>query len=81
MKNLLLAVDRASTWLGQAFAWLIVLLTCLMEKTKSFFVADTRKRIRAGSVGFPVTAFEHELNRKVRADPGQMLGNAHDKVA
>jgi TRAP-type mannitol/chloroaromatic compound transport system permease small subunit len=27
MKNLLLAVDRASTWLGQAFAWLIVLLT------------------------------------------------------
>jgi hypothetical protein len=31
MKNLLLAVDRASTWLGQAFAWLIVLLTCLIS--------------------------------------------------
>mgnify|MGYP003546461723 FL=1 len=28
MKSVLLAVDRASTWLGQAFAWLIVLLTC-----------------------------------------------------
>jgi TRAP-type mannitol/chloroaromatic compound transport system permease small subunit len=26
----LLAVDRASTWLGQAFAWLIVLLTALI---------------------------------------------------
>jgi TRAP-type mannitol/chloroaromatic compound transport system permease small subunit len=31
MKNLLLAVDRMSTWLGQAFAWLIVLLTCLIS--------------------------------------------------
>ena len=30
MKNILLAVDRASTRLGQAFAWLIVLLTCLI---------------------------------------------------
>jgi TRAP-type mannitol/chloroaromatic compound transport system permease small subunit len=30
MKNLLLAVDRASTWLGQAFAWLIVGLTALI---------------------------------------------------
>jgi TRAP-type mannitol/chloroaromatic compound transport system permease small subunit len=30
MKNLLIAVDRASTWLGQAFAWLIVLLTGLI---------------------------------------------------
>jgi len=30
MKNLLLAVDRASTWLGQTFAWLIVLLTGLI---------------------------------------------------
>ena len=28
MKSVLLMVDRASTWLGQAFAWLIVLLTC-----------------------------------------------------
>ncbi|MBC7942329.1 MAG: TRAP transporter small permease subunit [Chitinophagaceae bacterium] len=27
MRNLLLRVDRLSTWLGQAFAWLIVLLT------------------------------------------------------
>lgn len=27
MRNLLLAVDRASTWLGQFFGWLIVLLT------------------------------------------------------
>ena len=27
MKSVLLAVDRASTWLGQASAWLIVLLT------------------------------------------------------
>jgi TRAP-type mannitol/chloroaromatic compound transport system permease small subunit len=27
MKSLLLFVDRLSTWLGQAFAWLIVLLT------------------------------------------------------
>lgn len=31
MKNLLLAVDRASTWIGQAFAWLILLLTCLIS--------------------------------------------------
>ena len=31
MKNLLLTVDRVSTWLGQAFAWLIVLLTCLIS--------------------------------------------------
>ncbi len=30
MKNLLLAVDRASTWLGQTFAWLIVVLTGLI---------------------------------------------------
>jgi TRAP-type mannitol/chloroaromatic compound transport system permease small subunit len=30
MKSLLLAVDRASTWLGQAFAWLIVGLTALI---------------------------------------------------
>lgn len=27
MQSLLLAVDRLSTWIGQAFAWLIVLLT------------------------------------------------------
>jgi TRAP-type mannitol/chloroaromatic compound transport system permease small subunit len=27
MQSLLLRVDRLSTWLGQAFAWLIVLLT------------------------------------------------------
>ena len=31
MKNLLLLVDRMSTWLGQLFAWLIVLLTCLIS--------------------------------------------------
>jgi TRAP-type mannitol/chloroaromatic compound transport system permease small subunit len=30
MKNLLIAVDRLSTWLGQAFAWLIVALTGLI---------------------------------------------------
>jgi TRAP-type mannitol/chloroaromatic compound transport system permease small subunit len=30
MKNFLLAVDRASTWLGQTFAWLIIALTCLI---------------------------------------------------
>jgi TRAP-type mannitol/chloroaromatic compound transport system permease small subunit len=30
MKSVLLAVDHASTWLGQAFAWLIVLLTGLI---------------------------------------------------
>lgn len=30
MKNILMMVDRMSTWLGQAFAWLIVLLTCLI---------------------------------------------------
>jgi TRAP-type mannitol/chloroaromatic compound transport system permease small subunit len=30
MKNVLLAVDRLSTWIGQAFAWLIVALTCLI---------------------------------------------------
>jgi TRAP-type mannitol/chloroaromatic compound transport system permease small subunit len=30
MKNVLIAVDRTSTWLGQAFAWLIVGLTCLI---------------------------------------------------
>ncbi len=30
MKNVLLAVDRASTRLGQAFAWLIVLMTALI---------------------------------------------------
>ena len=31
MKSVLLAVDHASTWLGQAFAWLIVLLTGLIS--------------------------------------------------
>jgi TRAP-type mannitol/chloroaromatic compound transport system permease small subunit len=31
MKSVLLAVDRASTWIGQAFAWLIVLLTALIS--------------------------------------------------
>jgi TRAP-type mannitol/chloroaromatic compound transport system permease small subunit len=31
MKNLLLAVDRASTWIGQAFAWMILILTCLIS--------------------------------------------------
>jgi TRAP-type mannitol/chloroaromatic compound transport system permease small subunit len=31
MKNLLIAVDRLSTWLGQAFAWLIVALTGLIS--------------------------------------------------
>ncbi|MEY2802468.1 MAG: hypothetical protein RL513_2053, partial [Pseudomonadota bacterium] len=30
MKSILLAVDRASTRLGQTFAWLIVALTCLI---------------------------------------------------
>ncbi len=30
MKNILLAVDRTSTRLGQGFAWLIVALTCLI---------------------------------------------------
>jgi TRAP-type mannitol/chloroaromatic compound transport system permease small subunit len=30
MKNLLLAVDRTSTWLGQAFAWLIIALTMMI---------------------------------------------------
>ncbi len=30
MKNLLLAVDRLSTWLGQFFAWTIVFLTFLI---------------------------------------------------
>ena len=31
MKKLLLAVDHLSTWIGQAFAWLIVLLTALIS--------------------------------------------------
>ncbi len=31
MRKLLLAVDRLSTWIGQAFAWLIVLLTALIS--------------------------------------------------
>jgi TRAP-type mannitol/chloroaromatic compound transport system permease small subunit len=31
MKNLLIAVDHLSTWLGQAFAWLIVALTGLIS--------------------------------------------------
>jgi TRAP-type mannitol/chloroaromatic compound transport system permease small subunit len=31
MKNLLMAVDKASTWLGHAFAWLIVALTALIS--------------------------------------------------
>ena len=31
MKSVLLAVDRASTWIGQAFAWLIVALTGLIS--------------------------------------------------
>jgi TRAP-type mannitol/chloroaromatic compound transport system permease small subunit len=30
MQKLLLAVDRLSTWLGQAFAWAIVLLTLMI---------------------------------------------------
>jgi TRAP-type mannitol/chloroaromatic compound transport system permease small subunit len=31
MQNLLLLVDRLSTWLGQVFAWLIVVLTLLIS--------------------------------------------------
>jgi TRAP-type mannitol/chloroaromatic compound transport system permease small subunit len=31
VQKLLLLVDRASTWLGQAFAWLIVVLTLLIS--------------------------------------------------
>ena len=31
MQSLLLGVDRLSTWIGQAFAWLIVLLTLLIS--------------------------------------------------
>ena len=31
MQKLLLAVDRLSTWLGQAFAWLIVALTLMIS--------------------------------------------------
>ncbi|MGQ3053813.1 MAG: TRAP transporter small permease subunit [Roseateles sp.] len=31
MKKLLLAVDHLSTWIGQAFAWLIVALTALIS--------------------------------------------------
>jgi TRAP-type mannitol/chloroaromatic compound transport system permease small subunit len=31
MQSLLLAVDRLSTWIGQAFAWLIVLLTLMIS--------------------------------------------------
>ena len=31
MQKILLFVDRASTWLGQAFAWLIVLLTLMIS--------------------------------------------------
>ncbi len=31
MQKLLLAVDRLSTWLGQVFAWLIVLLTLMIS--------------------------------------------------
>ena len=30
MQKLLLAVDRLSTWLGQLFAWFIVVLTFLI---------------------------------------------------
>ena len=29
MKNILLTVDRLSTWIGQAFAWLIIALMVL----------------------------------------------------
>jgi TRAP-type mannitol/chloroaromatic compound transport system permease small subunit len=31
MQKLLLAVDRLSTWLGQAFAWMIILLTGMIS--------------------------------------------------
>jgi TRAP-type mannitol/chloroaromatic compound transport system permease small subunit len=31
MQRLLLAVDRVSTWLGQAFAWMIILLTAMIS--------------------------------------------------
>ncbi len=31
MQKLLLAVDRLSTWLGQAFAWMIVALTLMIS--------------------------------------------------
>jgi len=31
MQSLLLGVDRLSTWIGQAFAWLIVLLTLMIS--------------------------------------------------
>ena len=31
MQKLLLAVDRLSTWLGQFFAWMIILLTLMIS--------------------------------------------------
>ena len=38
MKRVLLAVDHASTRLGQAFAWLIVVLTALISLYLNVFV-------------------------------------------
>lgn len=42
MKKFLLLIDRASTWLGQAFAWLIVLLTLMISwEVYSRYVLNT----------------------------------------
>ncbi len=42
MKKFLLVIDRASTWLGQAFAWMIVLLTCMIAwEVYSRYVLNT----------------------------------------
>ena len=43
MQSLLLGVDRLSTWLGQLFAWLIVLLTLMISwEVFSRYVLTTR---------------------------------------
>jgi TRAP-type mannitol/chloroaromatic compound transport system permease small subunit len=42
MQKLLLAVDRLSTWLGQVFAWMIILLTAMISwEVYSRYVLNT----------------------------------------
>ena len=42
MQKLLLAVDRLSTWLGQVFAWMIILLTGMISwEVYSRYVLNT----------------------------------------
>ncbi len=76
MKKLLLLVDRTSTWLGQAFAWLIVLLTLMITwEVFSRYVLNTphdwnldAQIMQYGTIFMMAGAYTLSKNGHVRGD-------------